>query len=856
MLQHCPKCGHHHSVCQSPATHQPSESTSVNSTGQSEPGTNQEQSCCCEKASQDDDPAEPPEDPHSLIGPYGQSDCCDPHPHPKTPLTNYPSEIPSSQNQSQHSHQPGGCCGHDHSPNEISSSQNQSQHSHQPGGCCGHDHNTNYDPTDFNGIPTTCLGQAVYRIDNMDCPMEESLIRGKLAGMAGITDLEFNLLKRILTVHHTLEALDTVEAALHSIGMTPEPIIAGQPCPDQAAPAIPWRRLLLAGALALGAEVGHYTQAEPSIVISLALMAILVGGLSTYKKGWIAAKNLNFNMNALMSFAVTGAMIIGQWPEAAMVMVLFNLAEAIEGKSLARARDAISGLLKLTPEAATVKQPNGSWLKTDATAVSLGAVVRVRPGERIALDGHLISGSSTINQAAITGESLPVEKIPGDQVFAGTLNESGSFEYRVSSSFTNSTISRIIRAVEEAQTTRAPIQRLVDRFARIYTPIVIVLALLVSILPPLFMGGTSMEWAYRGLVLLVIACPCALVISTPVTIVSALTAATRHGLLIKGGAFLEEGRKLTHIMLDKTGTITTGRPIQTDIVPISGYDEAFGHLIAVSLSSRSDHPVSRAIVEASPKNNSKALETLEVTDFRSLPGQGISGRIDGQLWLLGNHTLIHQSGYCSPELERRIDFMESQGKSVVGVMSEQGVCLLLAVADTIKDGSPQAIAQLKQMGLKTIMLTGDNQKTAHTVGQKAAVDEIRGELMPEDKLAAVSEIAEQGYRVGMVGDGINDAPALAKSHIGFAMGTAGTDTAIETADVAIMDDDLGKLATFIRLSKDTHTVLMQNIILAISTKLIFFILTFMGLTTLWMAVFADIGVSLLVVFNGLRMLRK
>lgn len=751
--------------------------------------------------------------------------------------------------QEAHSHEH---CGHDHAKAGHNHEHSDHDHSHD-GCCCGHDHDhIGYDPTDISGIQTTADGRAVYRIDNMDCPMEEALIRDKLKNMSGIKKLEFNLMKRVLTVYHELESLTHLEAALHSIDMKPVPILAGQKFEAQET-RIPWLRLGLAGLLALGAEVAHFIEAPHWLVFIPALAAILLGGLGTYKKGWIALKNLNLNMNALMSFAVTGAAIIGQWPEAAMVMVLFNVAEAIEAKSLARAREAIGNLVELAPEKATVKKADGDWQEMTAAEVPVGSLVRVRPGEKIALDGVIVKGSSAVNQAPITGESLPVDKGEGDQVFAGTINEAGSFEFEVTSPFGNSTLARIIRAVEEAQATKAPIQRFVDSFAKVYTPIVFVVAVLVAVIPPLALGGAWLEWIYRALVLLVIACPCALVISTPVTIVSALAAATRHGLLIKGGAFLEEGRKLGCLLLDKTGTITTGRPVMTDLIELDKNRADSARLAAYSLASRSDHPVSKAIAAAVMD---KTASPLEVEAFQAVAGRGVEGRINGEIWKLGSLKYMADNNLSSPELIERVEALEGQGKSVVGIFNEGGVYLLLAVADSIKKNSAAAIAELKRMGVKTIMLTGDNQKAADAVAREVGVDEARGNLLPEDKLAAVRDLSKQGLKIGMAGDGINDAPALAQADIGFAMATAGTGAAIETADVALMDDDLGKIPVFIRLSKSARAILMQNITLAIGIKMIFFVLTFVGYTSMWMAVFADIGVSLMVVFNGLRMLRK
>lgn len=534
-------------------------------------------------------------------------------------------------------------------------------------------------------------------------------------------------------------------------------------------------------------------------------------------------------------------------------MVLFSVAEAIEAKSLARAREAIGGLVNLAPEKATVRNDRGIWAEMEAAEVPVGSVVRVRPGERIALDGIIVKGSSAVNQAPITGESLPVDKGQGDQVFAGTINEAGSFEFQVSSPFANSTLARIIRAVEEAQSTRAPIQRFVDNFARVYTPIVFVAAVLVGVLPPLF-GGAWLEWIYRALVLLVIACPCALVISTPVTIVSALAAATRHGLLIKGGAFLEEGRKLNWLLFDKTGTITTGRPVRTDLIVLNQANSSQAHEAAFSLASRSDHPVSKAVAQGAISDGQN--QVLEVEDFQAKPGLGVSGRIGGYLWNLGNLKYMKESGIDVETIEGQVGDLEKQGKSVVGIFGNDGPVILFAVADQIKNGAAKTIAELKSLGLKTMMLSGDNQQTVEAVGQEVGLDEPRGDLLPADKLETVAKLSQKGFKVGMVGDGINDAPALARADIGFAMASAGTGAAIETADVAIMDDDLAKLPVFIRLSRSSYGILMQNISLAIGIKLLFFVLTFMGHTSMWMAVFADIGVSLIVVFNGMRMLRK
>lgn len=702
---------------------------------------------------------------------------------------------------------------------------------------------------DDDATQTTRLG-----IAQMDCPTEEALIRNKLATLAGVADLDFNLMQRTLTVRHAATVLPNVLGALHSLGFEAQVLDAQKAdLPSPTAPSTPWWPLGISLTAAVAAEAVYWFQGGNHwSVMVLALVAIFTGGLSTYKKGWIALRNRNLNMNALMSIAVTGAMLIGHWPEAAMVMVLFALAEVIEAKSLDRARHAIRGLLDLAPEQATVQQPDGTWRDMEAKQVVIGSRVRVRPGERIALDGEVIDGRSTVNQAPITGESLPIEKAPGDPVYAGTINESGSFEYRVTALANNSTLARIIHAVEAAQGSRAPTQRFVDQFARWYTPAVFALAVAVALVPPLFMGAAWMDWIYRALVLLVVACPCALVISTPVSIVSGLAAAARHGILIKGGVYLEEGRRLRWLALDKTGTITHGKPAQTDFVALESALAEHSRRIAASLASRSDHPVSKAITQAALAGG---VALHDVAEFVALPGRGVRGVIDGVTYHLGNHRMLEELGCCSTELELRITALETVGKTVVMLVGADGVQALLAVADTIKDSSRIAVAELHALGIQTMMLTGDNPHTAKAIAAQAGIDRTQGNLLPDDKLREVEQLAQSG-KVGMVGDGINDAPALARADIGFAMGAAGTDTAIETADVALMDDDLRKIPTFVRLSRATAQVLLQNIVLALGIKAVFLVLTFTGQATMWMAVFADMGASLLVVGNGLRLLRR
>lgn len=608
-------------------------------------------------------------------------------------------------------------------------------------------------------------------------------------------------------------------------------------------------KLIVGGVLALAAELAALAYGDSSAsAVALALGAIVLAGLETYRKGLVALRRFNLNINALMTVAVTGAAILGQWPEAAMVIVLFAIAEMIEEKSLDRARRAIEGLMAMAPDMATVQQGT-TWQAVPAATVAVGAVVRVRPGERVALDGTVTAGSSAVDQAAITGESVPVDKQVGDTLFAGTINQNGELQYTVSARADDSTLARIIRAVQEAQASRAPTQRFVDTFARYYTPAVFAVAVAIAVLPPLLLTGADwLTWVYRALVLLVIACPCALVLSTPISVVSGLTAAARRGILVKGGLHLEQGHRLKVLALDKTGTLTQGRPVLTDVQALQGSEDEVLAL-AIALSSRSDHPVSRAIAA----RGKGALQ--EVSDFQALQGRGVEGRIANERYRLGNHRLVEESAACSPDLEARLDALEAQGKTAVVLVRGDVPIGIFAIADQVRAESVEAVAQLKQLGVRPVMLTGDNRHTAEAIARQVGIEDVRSELMPQDKLQAIEALSADGTVVGMVGDGINDAPALAKAHIGFAMGAAGTDTAIETADVALMDDDPRKLAEFIDLSRATRAVLWQNITLALGIKVVFLALAVVGQATLWMAVFADMGGSLLVVFNGLRLLR-
>ncbi|UYO94919.1 heavy metal translocating P-type ATPase [Pollutimonas sp. M17] len=611
-----------------------------------------------------------------------------------------------------------------------------------------------------------------------------------------------------------------------------------------------WLPLAAGGAAALSAEGLGWFNGPEWAAMALALVAILLSGLDTYRSGIASIAKGDLNINALMSIAVTGAVVLGHWPEAAMVMVLFAIAEHIEARSLEHARHAVDRLMQVAPATVWARDAEGSWAGKAASDVIPGDLLRVRPGERIGLDGLVERGSSAVNQAPITGESMPVKKSPGDTLYAGSVNGMAELEYRATARFDQTMLARIIHAVRQAQGSKAPIQRFVDRFARIYTPIVCLIALLIAVVPPLLTQGTWSEWGYRALVLLVIACPCALVISTPVAIVSGLAAAARHGILVKGGVYLEQGRKLAWLALDKTGTLTHGQPRLVDTVVLAArLDAPRAHQLAASLASRSDHPASQALAK------SWRGDLLPVDGFRAVPGSGVHATVDGVDYFLGSYRSAADGKPGDADAVARVESLQQQGHTVVALADAKKVLAVFAVSDSLKPSSREAIQELHELGVRTAMLSGDSTQAARHIARAAGIDAVHAELLPEGKQELVRQYARRGA-MGMAGDGINDAPALAQADIGFAMGAMGTDTAIETADVALMDDDLRKIPRFIRLSRATHGVLVQNICLALGIKLAFLGLTVAGLGTMWMAVFADVGASLLVVANSLRLLRR
>ncbi|MBB4842216.1 Cd2+/Zn2+-exporting ATPase [Paucibacter oligotrophus] len=730
-----------------------------------------------------------------------------------------------------------------------------------------------------------------FRIANMDCMSEESEIRHALAPLSGLSQLRFDLGRRTVSLAAEPAELQAALAAIRRIGYKPEaltegaeqdaaPGAGGGACsgghshahahehdhatakPAAAVPAaagfgsgLP--RLLAALALAVGAEALAFFAPDAAVFkgaqMALAAAAIFLAGFATYQKGLMALRVGRLNINALMTVAVSGAFVIGQWPEAAMVMALYALAELIEARAVDRARNAIKSLLDLAPPDAEVLQADGSWLRQPTSAIAVGASVRLRPGERVPLDGIVSQGTSAVDQAPVTGESVPVDKTVGDELYAGTINQNAALEFRVTALAGDSTLARVIHAVEEAQASRAPTQRFVDRFAALYTPAVFVLALALALLAPWLLGWSWTQSVYKALVLLVIACPCALVISTPVTVVSGLAAAARRGILVKGGVYLEQARSLKAVALDKTGTITEGRPkLVAQEFLREGAPQAPALQAALSIAGRSDHPVSKAIAAGLADQAASA----EVQGFEAVVGRGVQASLAGSAYVLGNHRWIEERGHCSAALEARLRLHEQAGRTVTLLADAQGVLALFAVADTIKPSSKTAVAELQALGVATVMLTGDNQATAEAIGAEAGIRQVRGQLLPQDKLAAITQLQASHGPTAMTGDGINDAPALARADIGFAMGGAGTHTAMEAADVIVMNDDLQRLPELIRLSRRTHAVLWQNISLALGIKAVFLVAAVLGNASMWMAVFADMGASLLVVFNGLRLLRS
>ena len=713
-----------------------------------------------------------------------------------------------------------------------------------------------------------------YRIRGMDCAEEIAILRreiGPLVGGEG--NLSFDLLKARMTVAAPVAEREIV-TAVERTGMRAQVWKEGSEGAEPVGIWQRWGRTVLTTVSGVGTLAGFATHASIARGLTEAVgsegaglahavpiaarilygIAILAGVWTVLPKAWFALRRLRPDMNLLMVIAVLGAVVIGEWFEGATVAFLFALSLALESWSIGRARRAVAALMDLAPQMARIRQPDGVEEEVPAEQVEVGTVLVVKPGERVPLDGRVVSGTSAVNQAPITGESIPVDKAVGADVFAGTINGDGALEIQSTKRAEDSTLAHIIRMVEEAQSRRAPSEQWVDRFARVYTPAVMAIALAVLVVPPLAFGGSWNDWIYRALVLLVIACPCALVISTPVSIVAALAAAAHNGVLVKGGLFVEIPARLRAVALDKTGTLTWGRPAVVEVVPLAGHDERELLQRVGALEARSEHPLARAIL-AYTKN--RGIAVLPAEDFQILQGKGATGRFEGREYWLGSHRYLEERGQETPEIHDRLEAMSRAGRTAVVVGTVDHVCGLIAVADEVRPESKGAVQALRDAGIETIvMLTGDNRGTAEAVGRETGIDEVRAELLPAEKVAAIDQLVARYGHVAMIGDGVNDAPAMARSTISVAMGAAGSDAAIETADVALMSDDLAKLPWLIRHSRRTLRVIRQNIGFSLLVKAVFVVLTFAGFASIWAAIAADMGASLLVIANGLRLLGR
>lgn len=716
----------------------------------------------------------------------------------------------------------------------------------------------------------------VFKIHGMDCAEEVSVLKREIGPVVGGEDrLSFDILNGRMAVAPgpVKPSPEAIMKAVARTGMRAEVWQQGEQVADQGRF---WQRrgrtiltaasglfgLLglvvhawLGGGLlaALGSEGLALAHEVPLAAKALYGLSILAGVWYFLPKAWHALRRLRPDMNLLMTVAVCGAVGIGEWFEAATVAFLFAVSLALESWSVGRARRAIAALMDLAPATARLRHPDGREEQVTPEQVATGAVFVVMPGERFALDGRVARGTSHVNQAPITGESEPVTKQVGDEVFAGTINGDGALEVECTKAAQDTTLAHIIRMVGEAQSRRAPSEQWVEKFARVYTPAIMGLALAVLLVPPLLFGGAWREWLYNSLVLLVIACPCALVISTPVSIVAALAASARQGVLIKGGVYMEAPARLKAIAFDKTGTLTEGKPAVAEVVPLNGHDDRELLERAAAMEVRSDHPLARAIVAYA---QDRGIRPAPAEDFQIVQGKGATARFDGRQFWLGSHRYLEERGQETEEVHQRLEAMSGVGRTVVVVGNEEHVCGLIALADEVRPRARETLQELRDAGVEhLIMLTGDNQPTAHAIAQETGVDEFRAELLPADKVTAVEALVSRYGSVAMVGDGVNDAPALGRATVGIAMGAAGSDAAIETADIALMSDDLSRLPWLIRHSRRTLAVIRQNIAFSLAVKAIFVVLTFVGFASLWAAIAADMGASLLVIFNGLRLLR-
>jgi Cd2+/Zn2+-exporting ATPase len=721
------------------------------------------------------------------------------------------------------------------------------------------------------------MTRVTFTIRGMDCAEEVAVLQRELGPLVGgEAHLAFDLLNGKMTVLLP-EGTSSAEAIRHAVARTGMEAIPWQESrATQRGEETFWQRhgralLCLVSALcltggflwhalrhsslldALAAGDGSGRHLFPLASILLYLGSVVSGAWFIAPKALYAARTCRPDMNLLMMVAVVGAIVIGEWFEAAAVTFLFALALLLESWSVGRARRAIKALMDLSPTTARCVSPdNGAVIETRVEEVPVGATVLVRPGEKIPLDGVVIDGTTAVNQAPITGESVPVAKGLDDEVFAGTINGDGAFTFRTTRLATDTTLARIITLVEEAHARRAPSEQWVAKFARLYTPAMMALAVLIATIPPLLFGGAWGAWFYEALVILVIACPCALVISTPVSIVAGLAAAAKGGVLIKGGAYLEAPARLRVIAFDKTGTLTYGHPVVQEVIPLNGHTEHELLACAAALEAHSTHPLARTILD---KAAALGITYTPATNFTALQGKGAQATIDGQRFWIGSHRLVEELGVENAAGHEIAARLEDAGHSLVAISNDTHVCGLISVADAIRPGASEVVGALKRLGIaRVVMLTGDNQGTAQAVTAATGLDAFHAEALPADKVRIVEELRHRFGPVAMVGDGVNDAPAMAAATVGIAMGAIGTDAAIETADIALMSDDLMQLPWLIRHARRTLVVIKQNVVFALGLKLLFIGLAMTGAATLWMGIAADMGASLLVIFNGLRLL--
>jgi len=698
-------------------------------------------------------------------------------------------------------------------------------------------------------------------VSGVCCGSEEAQVRKKLDSVLGPTGYEFNPVTCELSVFMAINDRELIRHIRDSgfNARTKQELEQEQSFWSRHAEGVSTgvaAMFALSGISLEMADPGTWGLSQHSsgiIVHALLLAAIGVGGWRVFIKAFKAIKNLSLDMNFLMSLAVVGAILIDKWSEGAAVMVLFSVSLMLESYSASRTRKAVQSLMKLSPDRTSLLK-DGKEVLTTAYEVHPGDIIVIRPGERIPLDGTVVEGSSSVNQAPITGESIPVVKEVGTSVYAGSMNERGSIKVEVTREFEDTTLAHIVHLIEDAQRSRAPIQTFVEKFAQVYTPAVLGLAILVMVVPPLLLQEPFIDWLYRALVLLVIACPCALVISTPVSLVSALTNAARRGILIKGGKHLETLSTVNAIAFDKTGTLTEGKLTVTDIVPLNSSDPEWIFGMAAAIEHRSEHHLASAVV-AKADLDSIPYAHIEVDEFEALPGKGVKATVGGARYFVGNHQLCHEQASCSPNVERALERFANEGKTVIVLGRERETLGIIALQDTARHQTRAVIEELYQLGMKqTVMLSGDNDLTAQRMAHALGITHYDADLLPDQKVKRVNELKSQHGTVAMVGDGVNDAPALAASSVGIAMGISGTDTALYTADVVLTSDDLSKLPHLFRLSKKAIAIVKQNIAIALSLKLVFVILSVSGFATLWLAVLADDGAALAVILNGLRLL--